>query len=371
MSKSLLIAAVALVALGLLLAFLAPTGNMGAQEAFYARLLLLIPSLICSLILFGFSAVVGAIQRLETQGEQLRLLLAARGADAGGDRSPVKITFPGNEDEAQPRPRGNVFGRAMDKVRNGRNPPKSPEMDMATADDAGDFLTASAVIADHKRPDPPPLTSAAPPAVARPAAPHGDDDLPLAQPEARKERDSRFPEASLPTPADDGDDDYQLKPVGIPPMNPVPRAGIPPLTPRPPIAPLAPLKSAPAALPTLPPTPEPTAMPAAIAPSVAPPMAPSRVDATLAAPTVDAGAPGIASQPAARAPTIAELLERDLANWEPPAEPVRPQLVREGQFAGRTYRTYDDGSLEIDTDQSTLRFDSLDEFRAFIGNPTS
>ena len=365
MSKSLLIAAVALVVLGLLLAFLAPTGNMGAQEAFYARLLLLIPSLICGLILFGFSAVVGAIQRLETQGEQLRLLLAARGGDAGGDRVSAKITFPGNEDDAQ-APRGNVLGRVMDKVRNGRNPAKTPEM-APRADGEADVLTASAVAANIKRSEPLPAT---PPAVARPVAPHSDDDMQRVSPDARKERDPRFPEAP-PALAADGGDNYQLKPIGIPPMNPTPRAAIPPLPPRPPAATAAPLKAAPTALPIPPPAPEPPAVPAAMAASALPPMAPSRADPALALETTDAGALSIASPPAARAPTIAELLERDLANWEPSAEPVRPQLVREGVFAGRTYRTYDDGSLEIDTDQSTLRFDSLDEFRAFIGNPTS
>jgi hypothetical protein len=66
-----------------------------------------------------------------------------------------------------------------------------------------------------------------------------------------------------------------------------------------------------------------------------------------------------------RVPTVAELLERPP---EEAAEEPSPhgRIVREGQFAGRRYRMFEDGSLEIDTDQSTIRFGSLDEFRAFV-----
>lgn len=351
MSKYLLIAAIALVVLGVLLAFLAPTGNMGAQEAFYARLLLLIPSLICSLILFGFSAVVGAIQRLETQGEQLRLLLAAR-SDPGAERSSVKIAVPRDSDDAGPR--GSVFGRAMGRIRNGQGTQKASEPAMVQAQGDDEYPVAPALMPDHKRAGLPPM-----PAPPRDKPVMSDMSAPaVEQPEPRLELDSRFLDEAFRSPKADGPEHVQDQPVaGAAMTTSPPRAAIPPLPPRLAPAPPAPPKAMPAMTPPplslqtmAPPAPPPQPEPAAPVSADVPPEAPPN--------------------PAARAPTIAELLERDLANWEPPEEPVRPRLVREGQFAGRTYRTYDDGSLEIDTDQSTLRFDSLEEFRAFVGNPT-
>jgi hypothetical protein len=71
-------------------------------------------------------------------------------------------------------------------------------------------------------------------------------------------------------------------------------------------------------------------------------------------------------QPAAsmrRAPTVDEFIVRGENS-----QPASPRLAREGVFAGRNYRMYEDGSLEIDTDQSTIRFDSLDEFRSFVSS---
>ena len=64
-----------------------------------------------------------------------------------------------------------------------------------------------------------------------------------------------------------------------------------------------------------------------------------------------------------RPPTVEEFIAQD-SEAEPPVVPRK--VVREGQFAGRRYRMFEDGSLEIDTDQSTLRFDSLEEFRTFV-----
>ena len=66
-----------------------------------------------------------------------------------------------------------------------------------------------------------------------------------------------------------------------------------------------------------------------------------------------------------RAPTVDEFLGQEKRRDEPEQNGV---LMREGTFAGRNYRMYEDGSLEIDTDQSTIRFDSLDEFRSFVSN---
>lgn len=68
-----------------------------------------------------------------------------------------------------------------------------------------------------------------------------------------------------------------------------------------------------------------------------------------------------------RAPTVAELLQRDPSDAEADAPPIA-RVTREGQFAGRRYRMFGDGSLEIDTEQSTIRFSSLDEFRAFVAS---
>lgn len=66
-----------------------------------------------------------------------------------------------------------------------------------------------------------------------------------------------------------------------------------------------------------------------------------------------------------RAPTVDEYLLKAHTSEEPPSS---SRLAREGTFAGRHYRMYEDGSLEIDTDQSTIRFDSLEEFRAFVSS---
>jgi hypothetical protein len=65
-----------------------------------------------------------------------------------------------------------------------------------------------------------------------------------------------------------------------------------------------------------------------------------------------------------RAPTVDEYLEKGSDDGQPPSA----RLAREGTFAGRSYRMYEDGSLEVDTDQSTIRFDSLEEFRGFVSS---
>lgn len=64
-----------------------------------------------------------------------------------------------------------------------------------------------------------------------------------------------------------------------------------------------------------------------------------------------------------RAPTVDEYLAQGKQADEPPQVSAP---VREGSFAGRRYRMFGDGSLEIDTDQSTIRFASLEEFRTFV-----
>jgi hypothetical protein len=71
-----------------------------------------------------------------------------------------------------------------------------------------------------------------------------------------------------------------------------------------------------------------------------------------------------ASTAIGRAPTVAEYMERGADAIEAEEPPRR--VIREGQFAGRRYRMFDNGSLEIDTEQSTIRFATLDEFRAFV-----
>ncbi len=70
-----------------------------------------------------------------------------------------------------------------------------------------------------------------------------------------------------------------------------------------------------------------------------------------------------ASIPRGRAPTIGEYQSTGGSQEQ---REQSPRLAREGTFAGRNYRMYEDGSLEIDTDQSTIRFDSLEEFRSFV-----
>jgi hypothetical protein len=127
-----------------------------------------------------------------------------------------------------------------------------------------------------------------------------------------------------------------------------------------------------------PPAPEPVPVPM---PAPAPPAAPfvARVEApaptpepepAVAAATGSEEASGLAPEPepmaeTPRPPTVAEILARGGEEPPAPAEPA-PRIVREGQFAGRRYRMFENGSLEIDTDQSTIRFGSLDEFRAFV-----
>jgi hypothetical protein len=66
-----------------------------------------------------------------------------------------------------------------------------------------------------------------------------------------------------------------------------------------------------------------------------------------------------------RAPTVDEYLEKGNEDGQQDAS---MRLAREGTFAGRNYRMYEDGSLEVDTDQSTIRFDSLEEFRSFVSS---
>jgi hypothetical protein len=69
-------------------------------------------------------------------------------------------------------------------------------------------------------------------------------------------------------------------------------------------------------------------------------------------------------RPDGRAPTVGEYMERGGEAIEADEPPRR--VIREGQFASRRYRMFDNGSLEIDTEQSTIRFATLEEFRAFV-----
>lgn len=378
MSRSLLISAVALVVLGLLLAFLAPTGNMGAQEAFYARLLILIPALFCALILFGFSAVVGAINRLENQGEQLRLLLATRGEPLAARPIPNANTLrrmdePGDEEEdvAVAAPKPGLFGRALKRVKPGEQDKKAPPQ-ASIPSPALPSLDDEQIAAP-----PPPRTPSAPPSFVRPpVVPEMPAPISPAATERRPDFDISFldralrepqsDEAPSDPPAPQSEDaadgaDPVLPPLGQPravPSTP-PLAALPltrqdpALHPEPPsrLEPLSPLRPVPAAAPLSPQaSPQPPLQ--AAPPPVAAPAQAAKREAALG-----------------RAPTIAELLAQDLAAAEaaPPEKP-KPRVVREGQFAGRSYRTFEDGSLEIDTEQSTLRFDSLEEFRAFVSN---
>jgi hypothetical protein len=47
--------------------------------------------------------------------------------------------------------------------------------------------------------------------------------------------------------------------------------------------------------------------------------------------------------------------------------PLPPHLISEGELAGRLYRHYSDGSVEIATLLGLRRFDSLMDAREFIG----
>lgn len=359
MSRSLLIAAVAVASLGLALAFLAPTGNMGAQEAFYARLLLLIPTLLCGLLLFGFSAVVGAIQRLEQQGELLRLLLATR-SDTTNARAPFPIpietpdishtTTSKDMNTEAPGP-SSVISRAMQRIKPQAKAPRSEAM-----------------------------TERVPPTSLPPLRPMAGPTQPERSDEARlAELDTSFLERALrePSPAEpqlEMEPSQHSFPIAVAPLGirneeetnletPVaaalngrqaPASAIEtaqrlaePMTAPPFTAPVPELAS------------EPSTRLVMSRPDESAPMAPA------ATPEPGIAAPREGAQ-TSKAPTIAELLERDLVSWNALAEKPKPRIVREGQFAGRTYRTFDDGSLEIDTEESTLRFDSLDEFRNFV-----
>jgi hypothetical protein len=112
------------------------------------------------------------------------------------------------------------------------------------------------------------------------------------------------------------------------------------------------------------PEPQPVPVPAP-GPAVAPVMtSPAEPEAAATRPEPPPARP--AADPP-RSPTVADVIARQ----EQPEPPVPPRIVtREGQFAGRKYRMFQDGSLEIDTEQSTIRFGSLDEFRAFVAQST-
>ncbi len=69
-----------------------------------------------------------------------------------------------------------------------------------------------------------------------------------------------------------------------------------------------------------------------------------------------------------RAPTVAEYLAHPEHHDTQEPNEIPRAVMREGQFAGRRYRMFEDGSLEIDTEQSTIKFDSLDEFRSFVSS---
>lgn len=366
MSRTLLIAAAVLVLFGFALAFLAPTGNMGAQEAFYARLLVLIPALFCGLILFGFSAVVGAIGRLENQGEQLRLLLATRG-EASVPRNAIGKRLLALEEDAEEEepPPVTIFGKAAQRV---------PQRGAAVMHDepADDLHVATAeqeVNIPPLRAAPPPF---APPQPSPMSAPLREDPLPEPSPKLdtsfleRALRQTMAQEQPAAEPAHPSTLEKSAERIiAAPAVAPPPEPQAPPPSLSIAVPPARPFSE-------LPPPPEPApSTPAPVPPAISPVAPP-----LMAAPAEPPSQPPPASIMAqaeptpSRVPTIAELLERDLERWNEaaPVEKPKPRLVREGQFAGRTYRTYEDGSLEIDTEQSTLRFDSLDEFRTFVAS---
>ena len=335
MSRFLIIAAAIIALLGLVLAFLAPTGNMGAQEAFFARLLLLGPSIICGLILFGFGAVVGAIERLEHQGEQLRLLLAARG------EKPISmpIVRTGEAKPLAPEAKANSIFDRLRQPKASRAEIEVQQADNMMMDDPAELRAHPPARAKSLTPE---LSAAESAPAEKPQPKNRDDSL--------VELDTSFLERALRRPSADI---APTEPAPEPRLAaPEPRLVAEITEPEPPPARSA-EKLPPISLPPLPK--EPVAPAFIIAEPVAPPAQPIIAQANA---------------PANQAPTIAELLERDLANWAEATEKPRPRVVKEGHFAGRAYRTFEDGSLEIDTEQSTLRFDSLEEFRNFVSNST-
>lgn len=84
------------------------------------------------------------------------------------------------------------------------------------------------------------------------------------------------------------------------------------------------------------------------------------------APVPSMATPVLDADDTQRAPTVEEYLGRSEPAPEADIVEAPRTVVREGQFAGRRYRMFEDGSLEIDTEQSTIKFASLDDFRAFV-----
>ncbi len=308
------------VALGLLLGIIAPTDRMTSIEAFFARLVIMLPTVLFGLVLIGLGHVSRQIAALKST-----LALSTIGSVLAAAATPPPAAPPAAAPAAGPAP-------------------------LLAAGAAGAAVAGAAVLA---------ATQVAPVE----AAPAPEPPAPAPEPASVLDRFDleleRRLAASLEGPID-------LTPEPVAPLLALVEPE-PPLDPEPvvearaddePVIPDA----------YLPAEPEPVldlavAVPVEPAPEPTPEPAPEPIIPPL--PAVDAHAFGMPSSERPRPPTVAEYVAADEAALTEPAVPAR-QVVREGQFAGRRYRMFEDGSLEIDTDQSTLRFDSLDEFRAFV-----
>jgi hypothetical protein len=255
-----------------------------------------------------------------------RLSAALMAANAAADRAPVVV----DDDWDSPIPR------------------PEPQGDDRASRVGADALTEALLggsIADEP-PSPPLETPRAhrpqfTPSVVPPRVEPGSMPASVAAPEPRLP-ELRIPELTLPEP---------VAPPPAPAFASIEVAGPDP-------------EPAPEPMPA--PAPEPAPMvvvsPPAPTAEASPPAEPAPAPSVVAAPPEPEPEPK--PEPEMRAPTVAEFIAR---GSEPDPTPA-PRVVREGQFAGRRYRMFEDGSLEIDTEQSTIQFSSLEEFRTFVAS---
>jgi hypothetical protein len=424
MAIVLYVVAVVVIVGGFAAAGFAPTEFMGAREAFYAKLFLALPALLIGLLLAGLAAVVSVLQRLELQGREIIELLVGRSATnlAGAEAAaPIPATAEVGRPPAQPTAEPIVAPSLMPT----RTMPASAPIARAAPTSVA-FPADTGTRMDFTTTGPRPTSDGSPkprgwreriglgPAAVGVGALAGAATTRVVLPELGRAapepgQTDAVDKASEPPPAERRlwlaetvDDPKSLSELNRP--GPVESSSADAVTtqgnaePELRLEDLLPSSAETetdraAALghdiltealsePDVPSEPEAdTATPSEASPPPTEPLPEVQASSGLVSESVveepEAEAPSInlpaapqltMPQPApTRVPTVAELLQRDLINQEADAEPM-PRIVREGQFAGRRYRMFENGSLEIDTEQSTIRFASLDEFRAFVAS---
>lgn len=442
------------VLVGIAAAVFAPTANMGATEALFARLVVLLPAGMFALVLFSLGAIVGVLQRLERRAEELigtRAPPQTRAKAPSVAAEPVaEVGLPAIEEPlplspalfeppasapppptaqptsvrtplvvAEPPPPPRVVAPEPAEPPPAPSRPTKPRLEVATLPRAPLGLAPRPEAPPPPRPEPPPpppsrplpqveRTAAEPPRLVVPTPPLDLPPPPEPDPVPHEAEafadegpafDLRLPDLALgPLPPSAATErerspappslDELLK-RAEPARPPQQTATEPPREPELPRAlPLTPPPAPPSSPPELPPLPSfdtgflakallepeppapepepPAAEPSPVAPAATAPPPPPEPEPPLPQDEPpETELPHTDEADARRAPTIAELLERDI-DHEPQEPEPSARIVREGQFAGRRYRMFENGSLEIDTDQSTIRFGSLDEFRAFV-----